>query len=380
MVSSLYKDILSACAMLTIAAAPPNGAGVPDRMIAALSERLFPTLSIWPRDLRPKSITAMLAQRRQRIVACKSDPRCVLQAARWSDAERDTLGSAAEQSGIRTVREDSARSAILREVAGINAILSVYGQGAAPRYPAIDGPDPERATANASAAVALAEAERNASATMLDPSVGLALALLDVNDRDDAAAFEPLEPRFNAAATVRAKTLTWSRYKYTAIIVPGIGPEDLSTPLSALGKLNVQMAATLWRSGLAPFVLFSGGSVHPRRTRQVEAVEMARAIQDRFGVPAEAIIIEPYARHTTTNLRNATRRLVALGAPLDQPALISTNIDQSRYIGSAKFAQRNQIELGYQPGRIGARLSPNQVEFLPSTASLRVDPLDPLDP
>lgn len=372
--------MLAGCAVLVVAAAPSGTAVVPDRVIAKLAARLFPVLSAWPRGVRPEPVAAILTLRHQRIAACAGEFRCVLQAARWTDSERDAIAGAGDQTGLRAASDDGMRASILREIGGINAVIGVYGQGVAPRYPKIDGPDPERAADNAAAAVALAEAARDAPATALDPSIGLALALLDVNDRDDAAAFEPLDARLNHAAMARAKTIDWSHYRYTAIIVPGIGPEDLSTPLSALGKLNVQMAATLWKAGLAPFVLFSGGTVHPRGTRNAEAVEMARAALERFGLPADAMIVEPYARHTTTNLRNATRRLAALGAPLDRPALISTNPDQSRYIASATFADRNQTELGYQPGRIGARLSPTQVLFQPSAASLRIDPSDPLDP
>jgi hypothetical protein len=97
-------------------------------------------------------------------------------------------------------------------------------------------------------------------------------------------------------------------------------------------------------------------------------------------VPADAIIIEPYARHTTTNVRNATRRLIAMGAPLGQDALIVTDINQSRSIESQAFADRNQQELGYQPGTVGKRLSSTELLFRPSPISARVDPLDPLDP
>ena len=127
-------------------------------------------------------------------------------------------------------------------------------------------------------------------------------------------------------------------------------------------------------------IILSGASVHPKGTRFVEAVEMRKALIERFGVPAESIIIEPYARHTTTNLRNVTRRLIAMGAPLDKDALIVTYTNQSRYIESAEFASRNQKELGYLPGTVGARLSPTELIFRPSAKSLRIDPLDPLDP
>jgi len=90
--------------------------------------------------------------------------------------------------------------------------------------------------------------------------------------------------------------------------------------------------------------------------------------------------LEPYARHTTTNLRNATRRMVALGIPLDRPTLIVTDAEQSKYIESQTFSDRNRTELGYLPGAVGRRLSLYDLEFRPSRLSLRHDPRDPLDP
>jgi hypothetical protein len=179
---------------------------------------------------------------------------------------------------------------------------------------------------------------------------------------------------------VKARAIDWTRYRYSAVIVPGIGPDDLSTPLSARGKLNVRMAAARFADGVAPFIIVSGANVHPRGTQFVEAVQMRQALIEQYGIPADSIVIEPYARHTSTNLRNATRRLVALGVPLSKDALIITNRDQSRYIESSEFFERNQDELGYQPGKIGARLSPTELTCQPSIASMRVDPMDPLDP
>ena len=112
----------------------------------------------------------------------------------------------------------------------------------------------------------------------------------------------------------------------------------------------------------------------------VEAVELRRALIERYKVPAHAIVIEPYARHTTTNLRNAARLLIAMKAPMDRHALVLSNPRHISYVESAEFATRNQNELGYQPGKVGKRTSPFDVAFLPSRDVSRVDPLDPLDP
>jgi hypothetical protein len=71
---------------------------------------------------------------------------------------------------------------------------------------------------------------------------------------------------------------------------------------------------------------------------------------------------------------------MAMGAPLDRDALIVCNPSQSQYVESAIFAERNDKELGYQPGRIGPRVSPTELVFRPDRESARIDPLDPLDP
>ena len=120
--------------------------------------------------------------------------------------------------------------------------------------------------------------------------------------------------------------------------------------------------------------------MHPRETRFVEAVEMRRALIERYGVPAHAIVIEPYARHTTTNLRNSTRLLMSMKAPMDRDALVLSDPRHIDAVESDEFVARNQRELGYQPGRVGERTSPFDIAFRPSPDSARVDPLDPLDP
>jgi len=214
----------------------------------------------------------------------------------------------------------------------------------------------------------------------LDPSIALAIALIDANDRRDAVLFEPLDQAHNGAPFALAKKTDWQRYRYSAIIIPGVGPENPALSISARSKLHLQLAARRFAQGDVAFIITSGAAVHPKGSTYVEAVEMRRTLVERFGIPAERIVIEPYARHTTTNLRNATRRLHAMGAPLDKPTLIVANASQSRYISSPEFAARNPAELGYDPGAIGTRHSPYEVEFTPSARSLRVDPWDPLDP
>lgn len=353
------KYFLPFAALFLLFAHPGQAARVRDAKMEALSNRLFPLLTAWRAPAEGET-AAMLADRRNRLSACGDVPACLLQAALWREPERDLLSPP-----------------IQRELDGLNHIIEVYGLDAAPRYPEIDGPTVASKPRFLADALTLAKAAED---DQRDPSIALALALLDASDRDEAAAFEPLDAQYNGPALARVRAIDWSRYPYTAIIVPGIGPDDLATPLSAKGKLNVHMAAARFFDGVAPFIIVSGGTVHPRGTRHAEALEMRQALIERFGVPADCIVVEPYARHTTTNLRNASRRLAALGAPSDRDALIVTYAEQSKMIESAGFAARNRLELGYLPGIVGTRLSPTELTFRPAAESLRIDPMDPLDP
>ncbi|WP_308462303.1 YdcF family protein [Sphingomonas citri] len=371
---------------LLLAAAVPLAASVPvsasaspvrDRASETLAARLFPLLARHGAGAVPEPLRRARAAR---VSACGDDAACVARASRWEGAEIDSLAAAAAPRATASpaVADDGAAAQLGRELRGVTAILDTYALGVAPRYPAIDGPEvtPDSAEARTRlrAAVALAATPR---AGALDPSVELALALLQTNDRTDAVRDDAA---LDAPARRRARALDWSRYRYTALIATGVGPEVPDMPLSPGGQYHVRLAAELYAAGDAALIIVSGGRAHPRATRFTEAVEMRRALIERYGVPAEAIVLEPYARHTTTNLRDAARELVALGAPLDRPALIVCNPEQSRYIEGAAFAERNRRELGYLPGTIGARRSPSAIEFRPARESLRVDPLDPLDP
>jgi hypothetical protein len=376
------RPALFLCAALA-ALQPSFAATVEDGVIATLGKRLFPIVSSMNRSAATTTVRSMLAERDRRLATCADDAVCKLDASIWSANEMGLVAGMAAADGVSSAARER-NEAIRRELAGLNAILDVYGKGAIARYPQIDGPigkqGSKRLAADVAVAALISEVGRDEAISALDPSIGLALALLDVNDRLDAIAFEPIDGGLNADAFRHVRTLDWSGYPYTAIIVLGARPEDLLTPLSARGKLHVKVAAQRYFEGQAPFIILSGGAVHPRGTRHVEAVEMRRALIERYQVPAHAIVIEPYARHTTTNLRNAARLLMAMKAPMDRHALVLSDPGHIDYVESAEFAARNQNELGYQPGKVGRRTSPFDLTFLPSPDASRVDPLDPLDP
>jgi hypothetical protein len=107
---------------------------------------------------------------------------------------------------------------------------------------------------------------------------------------------------------------------------------------------------------------------------------MKRSLIRDFGIAEDAIIIDPHARHTTTNIRNAARLIFRYGIPADRPALITTQQYHLDSVDSIAFDDRNARELGYRPYLSKQRLSRFELEWLPNVTSLHADPLDPLDP
>lgn len=217
------------------------------------------------------------------------------------------------------------------------------------------------------------------------PSLRFAVELLVMNQRDEAGRFEPLELGENAAAVRRLKSnsIDWNKYPYSAIVVPGRGPDVSELRLSPLGRVRDEIAARRFLDGKAPFLLVSGGYVHPNQTPFCEAIEMKHDLMTRFHIPEDAIIVDPHARHTTTNMRNAARLIYRYGIPFDKLALVTTDPMQSRDIESQAFADRCTKELGVVPFQIEGRISPSDLfdlKFRPSILALEIDPTDLLDP
>ena len=386
MMTNMRKQFLLAAALAV--ALPAKAAPVTDQHWALMANQLFPAVASVKAKPQP-GLATVLDNRKKRIDACQGAAKCLFLASTWTDEEMEAVARAVPSLPKTSpngppIADDGVRAQVVRELRGLNAILQIYGFGTESRYPMIDGPVEKPGSADFKALVAdaiwLAEAGKNDPGVNLDPSIPLAIALIDVNERRDAVAFEPLDKAHNAPAFALARGIDWKRYRYTAIIIPGVGPENPAISMSARSKLHLRQAASRFADGEAAFIVTSGAAVHPKGSRFNEAVEMRKVLVERYGIPADRIVIEPYARHTTTNLRNVTRRLVAMGAPIDRPTLIVANPSQSSYIGSPEFAARNPAELGYQPGAIGRRLSPYEIEFVPALQSLRVDPWDPLDP
>ncbi|MBK8657099.1 MAG: hypothetical protein IPN20_25070 [Haliscomenobacter sp.] len=60
-------------------------------------------------------------------------------------------------------------------------------------------------------------------------------------------------------------------------------------------------------------------------------------------MPERAIIIEPHARHTTTNFRNSARLMYRYGIPFDKMALCTSTMDQVVYITNPLTSSKSAI-------------------------------------
>lgn len=339
--------------------------------------------------------------------ACGEAASCYLAAARWTDAEvqaveaflQDLCAPATRHcervvaplraSGALALYRSQGDAELLvtawrQSSAAIGRILAVYGDGTPPRYPAIDAMahDPQSpgfARLLRTSLQVVLETPRNGLSLIADAEK-FALLLLAIAGRDEAGRFEPLEQGENAAAYRHLASISWRRFPYSAILIPGQGLDDDSIPLAAGGRLRLELSVARFRAGLAPLLIVSGGYVHPNRTRYCEAIEMKRALIADYAIPPEAILVEPHARHTTTNLRNAVRLIYRYGMPFEKPVLIVTDEQQAAYIASAGFDERNRRETGVIPYTGKRQLSPLTVEFLPALDALQQWPEDPLDP
>ncbi len=273
----------------------------------------------------------------------------------------------------------------MQAAAGINYIVDQYGLGKRMRYPRIDSASYDinsryYRTALKDIFAYLGEKD-SAMSLFYHPSLAVALQLMDLNGRDEPARFEPLESGENQLAVEAVKKIDWSKYPYATILIPGEGPEIASVALDPMGRMRCDLAVARYHKGMAPLIIVSGGFVHPFHTPYAEAFEMKKYLLTQ-GVPASAIIMDPQARHTTTNVRNADRLMIRYGIPITKPSDIVSTKSQIDYIviPQQHFDERNLRELGYLPYHDKNRVSTHDVSFYPVMESLQIDPLDPLDP
>jgi len=342
----------------------------------------------------------------QAVTDCHDVP-CIDEAFRWSDGDIASVVTElqklyTESAAVRAFTEKDLRatgrfaldekrpggellSVMWTNAAqGINRIISVYAEAVPPRYAAIDRMryDPKSPTyvQLLHATAAEISSDDGTHPPFFFAALKYAVMLLASNDRMDAGRYEPLASAENAAAIRKIASISWARYPYSVIVVPGEGPEEPGIPLSPLGRVRVEQAARLFRAGKAPFILVSGGTVHPMLTQFDEATEMRKELMLQWNVPADAILVDPYARHTTTNLRNAVREVIRYGLPLQRPMLIASDEAQIAMIAKPAFETRCLNEMHLRPWVSLKRISETAVEMLPNRDSLQEDPTDPMDP
>ncbi len=378
-----------------------------DFYLLTLIERLPQVRSAVAAD---PALQAIGRDRRARLeaarTACSGEVDCLLQPYLWTDAEvaeagrrlGDRLAAAGlatrlagemRRSGRFARYQDLDDLALIRQAwsdaaAGMNHVLRVWGLGEPPLYPLIDSisyPSGDKMWKDAVDDLVDVDLETRPSDELFSQlPLSAALDVLYMNDRDEPARLEPLSQGENAAALAYARTLDWSRWRYPVMLIPGRSPTLTDNPLSPEAKMKVRLAAERFRQGLAPLIVVSGGYVLPSQTRFCEALEMKRELMRAYHIPERAILIDPFARHTTTNLRNTERLMLEAGAPTERPILVTTTAFQSRYIEGQVFHDRCLRELGYLCLADLHRLSIfDTVLTLPAVSTHR-DARDPLDP
>ena len=268
---------------------------------------------------------------------------------------------------------------------GLNHTLKVYGLGEKPFYPNIDSVSYDKDSQYFKSATLfwakhLFEQDNYIQRGFFEPMLDYSLFLMYMNHRDEGVRYEPLTSLYNQKAIDYVKNVDFKKYEYNALIVLGDGPENYRDPLAALGKLNLKIAVEQFNQKKAPFIIVSGGHVHPNRTETCEAIEMKKELMEVYGVSERAIIIEPYARHTTTNLRNATRLMLDYGFDIRQKSMIVSYELHINSIKDKKFDERFMRELGYLPGEISVQKNGLLLDFYPSELMKQINPLEPLDP
>ncbi|MFB9863515.1 YdcF family protein [Rufibacter immobilis] len=402
-------SFFSACSTKAPAAGETSGQTATQ---ALLQQKIYPLLvtlqeNPYQAELQKSAtLRQMASQRAQRVkqaVQTCTDVPCLASSVQWSSAEVQQVGNelvrlyqgskrfrnvvqplrASGKYELYAPQPDTAflRSAWQNSAQAMNHATDVYFKGKKPRYPKIDAisfalTDPafQRQVRQA------LEKAANTSGDQLFFQIPLhaSLEALTINGRDEAVRYEPLHQGLNAGPFKQVKSTGWKNFRYSLILVPGFGPEEEGIVLHDKAKSRCRMALERYKKGLAPFMVVSGGNVHPNKTPYNEAVEMKKFMVDSLGVAEQVIIIEPHARHTTTNLRNTNRLLYTLQMPLDKPILIVTDESQSSYI--MRFEKKSKEELGYAPFQKLKKLSDVETEYSSVPASRQVDPLDHLDP
>lgn len=269
---------------------------------------------------------------------------------------------------------------------GINQIIDTYGAGIDPLYPTIDAVsfniNSSEYKSLLKTLVSDLETNKGDYELFYEPFLNFALKLLEINSRDEAGRYFPLQNGLNKETHKYLQTITWDDYQYSMIVVLGDSPnspEDAAN-ISEGGKTRADHGVALYNQGKAPIIAFTGGHLWPVHTEYSEAIEMKKYIIETYDIPENRILVEPHSRHTTTNIRNIGRQIFRYGAPEDKKAIVSTSKTHSEYVASNGYLTRCQNEMGHIPLKLHERLSDFDLEFTSLIDVLHLDSSDPLDP
>jgi hypothetical protein len=272
-----------------------------------------------------------------------------------------------------------------QDARGINHVIDIYGEGQKPYYPLIDSisfvrDSPGHRNMLMESRRYLLELLKGVDLFYTSP-LQAALLFLNINERNEAVDFEPMSETVNKKAYEHIHTIDWDMYPYSIILMLGSGPNEYVSTLNREIKPRLKMVALKYLQGTAPFIVVSGGRVHPYKTLNSEAFFMKKYLMEECGIPEYAIIMDPHARHTTTNVRNTVRIMFRQGIPMDKCALISSSERHISSIAVPAFAERCLNEMGVKPYELGKRINEQFIEFYPQLTALQINPgRDPLDP
>lgn len=265
---------------------------------------------------------------------------------------------------------------------GLNYIFKAYLQGKGMIYPTIDSAIYDvHSPTYLDSVKHIIKKVTNKQGDPLFSSVTLEIAIevLKLNKINEGVTFRPLSG-VNGAAYKKMKDMRWEEYAYSSILVFGSGPTKKGVSISPTSKERCRMGAALFKKEKAPFIIVSGGAVHPYGTTFFEAQEMKKYMVDSLGISAASIMIEPHARHTTTNIRDANRILLSQKVPIDQPVLGVTSKSHIDYIVSDRFDDVFKRDLGVIPYVGMKRVSDTTVSYYPTVSSFQINSCQPLDP
>ncbi|MES2762395.1 MAG: YdcF family protein [Bacteroidota bacterium] len=145
------------------------------------------------------------------------------------------------------------------------------------------------------------------------------------------ALFQPSAAKLNKRALKANK-------QYDAIIVPGV--PFIEPKWDATMQMRVLWAIHLYKNGTTKKIIMSGSSVY---SPYVEA-EIMKLYAIEFGVPAEDIIVEGRAQHSTENVWYSYKLAKSLGY---NKIALSTDPFQTRM--TYRFGKRRLKDLQYLP-------------------------------